>query len=81
MSLFENDLGFYFFFPNLQEENKFSEVIQKEKGLLVEKFGNINLLITEKKISEEISYICLKDDEEVLSKETLPLPETKKNIA
>lgn len=40
--------------------------MQKEKGLLIEKFGNVNLLINEKKISDENSEMRLKDDEEVL---------------
>ena len=66
INLFENQLGFYFFFSNSQEETNFLEIIQKEKGLLLEKFGNVNLLINEKKISDENIEIRLKDDEEIL---------------
>lgn len=68
MTLFEHSLGFYFYFNSVSDEEKFAELFQKEKGLLVEKLGAKNLLISEKKILGESLDICLKDDEDVLEK-------------
>jgi len=60
-------LGFYFFLINSKDEKNLVEMLLKENGMLIDRFGQINLLIKEKTIIGS-SDICLKDDEEFLLK-------------
>lgn len=64
ISLFSESSVFLFYFHDISDENKFVDLLMQEKGIMIEKFNNKNLIISEKVLAQPITPAFLKEEED-----------------